>query len=324
MLYSFDSEWRVDGECLDYYDVPNGSVQGSSLGPVLFNLFVAPNSEPEATYADDGYYIAVHEERSQALKELEEKLIRAEQWLSGSGLKVNASKTELVIFHKHDSARGSIYLNQIRIDSKAEMKVLGIMFDNRLEWSCQVEKSVQSARQATQALGLVRKYFTNKEMSKLITALVYSRLYYAAQVWLLPNLKKKLMDKLYSQSGRSLKLIDRHSSYKQLHCDYNRATPILYSKFLTSILYFDIMKSDFMLPEREFVTANTLTDRRNKNFVFTADNNCKIGFNIPSNRLRSVSNMIEKEWMEHEKDSFKLHSKIHIIQNGLEQWKYLL
>ena len=83
---------EVDGECLDY-DVPNGSVQGSSLGPVLFNLFVAPNSEPEVTYTDDGYFIAVHEDRTQALKELEGKLIRAEQWLSGSGLKVNTSKT---------------------------------------------------------------------------------------------------------------------------------------------------------------------------------------------------------------------------------------
>ena len=185
---------EVDGECSEFFDVPNGSVQGSSLGPVLFNLFVAPNTESEMSYADDGFYVAVHEDRTEALKELEEKLIRAEQWLSGSGLKVNASKTELVIFHKHDSARGSISLSQTRIDSKAEMKVLGIIFDNRLEWSGQVEKS---ARQATQALGLVRKYFSNGEMSKLITALVYSRLYYAAQVWLLPNLKKRLMDRLY-------------------------------------------------------------------------------------------------------------------------------
>ncbi len=93
------------------------------------------------------------------------------------------------------------------------MKVLGIVFDSWLEWSAQVEKSIAASRQATQALGLVRKYFTHKEMSKLITALVYSRLYYAAQVWLLPKLKKILMDRLYSQSGRSLKLIDRHSIF---------------------------------------------------------------------------------------------------------------
>jgi len=314
---------EVNGECSDCFDVPNGSVQGSSLGPVLFNLYVAPNKEPETSYADDGYYIAIHEERTQALKDLEGKLIRAEQWLSGSGLKVNASKTELVIFHKHDCARGSIYLNQIQIESKSDMKVLGIIFDSRLEWSSQVEKAIRNARQATQALGLVRKYFTNKEMSTLITSLVYSRLYYGAQVWLLPNLKKKLMDRLYSQSGRSLKLIDRHSTYKQLHCDYSRATPLLYSQYLTCILYFDMMRNELLLPEVESVMANTLTDRRNKKIVFTTANVYRIGLNNPCNRLRSVSNMIEKDWLKLGKDSFKLKAKIHIIQNGLELWKYI-
>jgi len=89
--------------------------------------------------------VAVNEERTQALKDLEEKLIRAEQWLSGSRLKVNASKTELDIFYKHDSARGSIYLSQIQTDSKADMKVLGIVFDSQLEWSTRVAKSIAAA-----------------------------------------------------------------------------------------------------------------------------------------------------------------------------------
>ena len=33
--------------------------------------------------------------------------------------------------------------------------------------------------------------------------------------------------------------------------------------------------------------------------------------------------MIEKKWMDFEKDSFKLKAKINIIQKGLELWKYL-
>ena len=58
--------------------------------------------------------------------------------------------------------------------------------------------------------------------------------------------------------------------------------------------------------------------------VYTSNNACRIGMNIPSNRLRSVTNMIEKDWMGLGKDSFKLKAKIHIIQNGLELWKYLV
>ena len=67
-----------------------------------------------------------------------------------------------------------------------------------------------------------------------------------------------------------------------------------------------------------------ISDRRNKHFVFATNNNYKIGLNTPSNRFRNVSNIVEKEWMQFEKDSFKLKAKIHIIQNGLEEWKYLL
>ena len=78
-----------------------------------------------------------------------------------------------------------------------------------------------------------------------------------------------------------------------------------------------------MLQERESVSANTLTDRRNKKIVFTTNNFCKIGLNIPSNRLRSVSNMIEKEWLGIAKESFKLKAKINIIQNGLQLWKFM-
>ena len=98
---------------------------------------------------------------------------------------------------------------------------------------------------------------------------------------------------------------------------------MLYSQYLTSILYFDLTKSDLMFQEKECVTANTLADRRNKNIIFTANNKCKIGLNTPSNRLRSISNMIEKEWLKTDKESFKLKAKINIIQNGLQLWRYL-
>ena len=70
------------------------------------------------------------------------------------------------------------------------MKVLGIIFGNRLEWASQVEKSIAAARQVTQFLGLVWNFFNAKKMSKLVIAVVFSRLYYAAQVWLHPQLKK--------------------------------------------------------------------------------------------------------------------------------------
>ena len=57
-----------------------------------------------------------------------------------------------------------------------------------------------------------------------------------------------------------------------------------------------------------------LNDRRNVFFSFVRANYYKVGLNNISNRLRSVSNFIEKEWLKMSKESFKMKCKINVIQ----------
>ena len=57
-------------------------------------------------------------------------------------------------------------------------------------WTLQVDDSVSEARKAAQAIQMIKSRFQTHELLKLVTSLVYSRLYYAAQVWLLPTLKQ--------------------------------------------------------------------------------------------------------------------------------------
>jgi hypothetical protein len=56
-----------------------------------------------------------------------------------------------------------------------------------------------------------------------------------------------------------------------------------------------------------------LNDSRNV-FFFVRANHYKLGLNNNLNRLRSVSNFIEKEWLKMSKESFKMKCKINIIQ----------
>ena len=52
---------EVDGCCSTYFQVKNGTVQGSCMGPVLFNLFISPllKTSSGPAYADDSYHIAL-------------------------------------------------------------------------------------------------------------------------------------------------------------------------------------------------------------------------------------------------------------------------
>jgi hypothetical protein len=305
---------EVGSSCSEYYIVDFGSGQGSILGPVLFNYYVAPLviEDDILTYADDNYLVASGKQKVEMLADLQRQIIKAEQWMSGSGLKVNLEKTELVVFHRYDTSRSEIRVRDKNITSKQSMKVLGVHFDSRLTWDIHVDKAILKSRGSLHALRTLRSYFTVNEMIKLITSNVYSKLYYASLVWLLPNLKEKLFKKLFSHSGKVLSIVDKNCSYLELHKKHNRSTPKIFALYQTSLNLYHTFKKT---PDE--LNAVTLNDRRNARLTFVRNNKCKVGLNMIKNRMRSISNVIDKDWLVLSEDSFKLSCKKRIIQNSL-------
>ncbi len=120
-----------------------GSGQGSILGPVLFYYYVAllVIKKKILTYADDNYQAVSNKCKNAAVKELEEQM-SFKQWMSGSGLRVNIEKTEIVVFHRHDTSKAVIKINDIEVKSKQSMCVLGVHFDNRLTWDIHVDTAI--------------------------------------------------------------------------------------------------------------------------------------------------------------------------------------
>jgi len=86
---------KVGESCSEYFRVRNGTVQGSCLGPVLFNLISSPllRTGSDPAYADDSYYVTAGVTKDVALAEMQERIRIAEKWMSGSGRKVNLKKT---------------------------------------------------------------------------------------------------------------------------------------------------------------------------------------------------------------------------------------
>jgi hypothetical protein len=310
---------EVSGFCSSYFNVGYGTVQGSILGSVLFNLFIGPliRAEKMLAYADDNYPTGIGPNRDTALADLQRKLIIAEKWMSGSGLKVNLQKTELCIFHRYDSGSGEITVNNVTIKSGKYINVLGIKFDSRLEWKYQVESSITEARKAAQALRVIKSHFLDHELLTLITSYVYSRLYYAAQIWLLPTLKQTLLKRLFSQSGNTLKIIDSEATFVQLHKTYNRATPHIYSLYLTSINLFDLNSKQTPTQEFNNLQSVTLNNRRNEYLTFVRNNGFKVGLNRISNRVRSITNVVKKTWINLSRDRYKKLCKDNIIKAKL-------
>jgi hypothetical protein len=294
-------------------------VQGSILGPILFSLFLSPLLEKEdlASYADDSYLIRGNKNKEIALQRLQFQIQKVEKWLTSSGLKVNVEKTEIVIFHKTDTATSSIKLNEVEIHTKKQILVLGVLFDSKLEWSLQVENSVRKARSSLQGLRVINKYFTTTERLTLLTSFFYSRLYYGSQIWLIPSLKGALKSRLFSASGAALRLLDKNLSFKELHKKYNRATPTQFQKYTTAVSLYDLIKKE--IPEEEWINLqfNIQNDRRNTRLSFQTNNKLKCGINCMSNRFKSITNEIDKQWVDLTRDVYKTKCKKRLITEKL-------
>ena len=148
---------------------------------------------------------------------------------------------------------------------------------------------------------------------------MFSKMYYGSEIWLLPNLKERHFTRLYSQSGRSLKLINKEMSYRALHATYSRATPKIFSLYQTCINYYDLVHSPLQLMiEQENLQHVTLNDRRNIKVTFVRTNQSRAGLNNITNRLRTISNMFNKDWLALSRETFKLECKKNIIQTRLQ------
>ena len=100
---------------------------------------------------------------------MERKLENTVEWLKKSGMKVNEAKTDLCLFHNRDTASIVIEFNGVSIVSSKKINVLGVIFDQKLQWSDHIAHCIKKSSKALTAIRLIRRYFNTKELLQLVT-----------------------------------------------------------------------------------------------------------------------------------------------------------
>ena len=187
--------------------LPNnmGVFQGSALGPLLFTIFANDLSlytgdAVAFQYADDTQ-ILVSGPRNDLrglTSRMEASLSSLNIWFSSHALKVNATKTQLMVFGSRQNLRNlpdfKISFRNTELQPCAQVGNLGVVFDGTLSWEAHVSELSRRCMGVLIGLSHARQSLPDGVLKTIVTALVISRVQYCLTVY--GNGSQKNFDRL--------------------------------------------------------------------------------------------------------------------------------
>ena len=230
----------------------------------------------------------------------------------------NDAKTSLCLFYKKDTPPIKVRLNNEIITSTKSINILGVIFDQKLQWSDHIALCISKSSKALNAIRLIRRFFTTKELLQIVTSNVYSILYYNAEIWHLQTLNNALKQKLLSFSAKAIKTCAKYctndTSFRKLHEIFNRATPDKYSLYKHALCTFKLMNSTPpFTTEWVALNLNQILTSRQTTFKIHRANKRKVGMNALANRISCINGKIPLTWFNLSIDSFKVKCKMKLL-----------
>jgi len=288
--------------------IDRGCPQGSVLGPVLFNLYTGviasklPSNAVLTSYADDSYVILQDSDQESLIKKAEVCLAKHIEALEGIGMKVNEEKTEILLFGK-ESPNVILNVKGAAVESKSSLKALGIEIDKGLTWKPHISTLKKRVLKITGGVRMVRKKLNKGDAIKIVTAQLFSVLYYACCVWLTPSLCKKQLCTIESLHYKALRLILR--DYRQkisrdvVTRETKRLPPDKWAKLALASLFINGYNTNTPSSLIQQWSSNFYSKRRKPGHLFAFDASMtKIGRQCTKNWIGSAIGCLKFPWAD--------------------------
>ena len=181
----------INGKVSDFLDIAYGVPQGSVLGPTLFNIYVRSliSILQEAGFIAHGY--ADDHQVTKAFRlEFQFEALRwsiplcldiIAHWMKASFLKLNASKTQIIVFTPKNLA-SHIHIDQVKLSDGCVIPVstmvsnLGSRLDSQLSYVPHINSICSQSYRLLRNLAAVRKFISTDDLRLLVQSIVVSRI----------------------------------------------------------------------------------------------------------------------------------------------------
>ena len=198
--------------------VRTGVPQGSTLGPLLFILYI--NDLPSCfkhcsvnMYADDTAFYYSNREKQPVTDAINEDITNVYLWLCANKLSMHVGKTNTLLICNYqkirhlDSTSLNINLNEQDVTQTDSLKYLGIDIDNRFNFDVYIDNLIKKLNKSVGLLKRNASCLPLQTRKMLYNTLILPNLDYCSTVW--DNASKQAVVRLQRLQNRALRIILR-------------------------------------------------------------------------------------------------------------------
>ena len=179
---------KIESHCSNWREITTGVPQGSILGPLLFNIFINDiflfvESSNICNYADDNTLFAFGKTFDEVTRKLQNDFLILDEWFFNNFLVLNSDKCHFMTLGTPNTLP-NFKCKNITIKNSASEKLLGVIIDNKLDFTEHLNTVCKKANLKLHALNRISRFLSPEQHVLIINAYIKSLFNYCPLVWM--------------------------------------------------------------------------------------------------------------------------------------------